>query len=82
MFLDEIYRDLSRVAKHNFNIYHQYSSLKDLREDLSPDVVMVHIDFYENYNCKYGSEIHSMLFGFLISIHTGVAYARGKTSLP
>lgn len=62
VLLDEINRDLPRVAKHNFNIFHQYSSLKNLR-DLSPDEVMVHIDLYKNYHCKYGREIQSMLFG-------------------
>lgn len=45
VLLDEINRDLPRVAKHTWN------------------EVMVHIDFSENYNCKYGSEIQSMRFG-------------------
>lgn len=82
VLLDEINRDLPRVAKHNFNIYHQYNSQKHLREDLSPDEVMVHIDFSENYNCKYGSEIQSMHFGSYKkqnSFHTGVAYTRERT---
>lgn len=45
---------------------------------------MIHIDFSENYNCKYGSEIQSMRFGSSkqqISLHTGVAYTREITLL-
>lgn len=67
VLLDEINKDLPRVAKQNFNIDHQYTSLKNLREDLSFDELIVHIDFFENYNCKYGSEIQSMHFESSIS---------------
>ena len=39
--------------------------------------VMIHVDFSENYNTKYESEIQSMHYGASrrqISLHTGVAY--------
>ena len=45
---DEVDKDLPRVAKHNFNIRHQYRSLKRLRENLFPDEFMLHIDFSEH----------------------------------
>ena len=55
VLLDDVDKDLPRVAKHNFNIRHRYRSLKRLREDPSSYELMLHIDFSENYNCKYGS---------------------------
>ena len=55
VLLDDVDEDLPRVAKHNFNIRHRYRSLKRLREDPSSYELMLHIDFSENYNCKYGS---------------------------
>ena len=79
---DEVDKDLPRVAKHNFNIRHQYRSLKRLRENLFPDELMLQIDFSEHYNCKYGSENQSMHFGSSkkqISLHTRVAYTSEKT---
>ena len=62
MVFDEVDKDLPRVTKLNFNTHHQYIALKPLREDLSPDELMLHIEISENYNCKYGSEIQSMHF--------------------
>ena len=44
VLLDEVDKDLPRVAKHNFNIRHPYRSLKRLREDPSPDELMLHIN--------------------------------------
>ncbi|XP_052224930.1 uncharacterized protein LOC127840558 [Dreissena polymorpha] len=42
---------------------------------------MVHIDFSENYACKYSDEIQSMHFGGSrnqLSLHTGVIYLRDE----
>ena len=64
-----------------FNIRHQYRTLKNLRENLKADEIIFHIDFSENYNCKYSSEIQSMLFGSSqkqISLHMGVVYSKGR----
>lgn len=44
LLLDEVNRDHPRVAKPNFNIYHQYSSLKHLRKNISSDEVVVQLD--------------------------------------
>lgn len=41
---------------------------------------MVHIDFSENYACKYDKEIQSVHFGpsqTQITLHTGVIYYKG-----
>lgn len=78
---EEVNKDIKRLSKHFFNIRHQYRTLRYLREDLTTDEILVHIDFSENYNCKYSSEIQSMHFGSSqkqISLQTGVAYSKGK----
>ena len=46
------------------------------------DELIIHIDFSENYICKYREETQSVYFGASkkqLSIHTGVAYNKDKT---
>ncbi|XP_064618059.1 LOW QUALITY PROTEIN: uncharacterized protein LOC135482139 [Liolophura sinensis] len=78
----ELNNDIQRGSRHIFNITHQYKALRLLKNQLTDEEVMVHIDFSENYNCKYSEEIQSMHFGASqrqITLHTGVAYTRSKT---
>lgn len=51
------------VCRHLYNIKHQYSALRHLRENMNDNEVIVHIDFSENYSCKYDKEIQSVHFG-------------------
>ena len=54
---------------------------RELRERLGPDDVLVHIDFAENYSCKYSEEIQSVHFGGghqQATLHTGVTYIANK----
>lgn len=77
----EINSEISRACRHIFNIRHQYKTLKLLKEKLSHEEIMIHIDFSENYLCKYADEIQSMHFGGSrrqISLHTGIAYMADK----
>ncbi|MES9882527.1 MAG: hypothetical protein ABW185_16790 [Sedimenticola sp.] len=77
----EVMKDLERACRHIYNIRHQYSVLKSLRENLNDNSAIIHMDFSENYNCKYEKEIQSMHFGASqrqISIHTGVVYLKEK----
>lgn len=56
---------------------HQYKAVKQIKKDLRVDEVLLHMDFSENYNCKYTKEIQSMHFGGSrnqISLHTSVLY--------
>ena len=78
---DELNKEMNRVCRHIFNIRHQYRTLRYLRQELTHEEIIVHIDFSENYNCKYNKEIQSIHFGASqrqISIHTGVAYTAGS----
>lgn len=52
-----------KLGKHVYNIRHQYAALRGLKENLSEDEVVLHIDFAENFLCKYSSEIQAVHFG-------------------
>lgn len=71
-----------RLSRHIYNIRHQYKVLRSLRNNLSENAVVIHIDFSENYSCKYNEEIQSVHFGGSLSqvtLHTGVAYTSSAT---
>src|SRR5579872_7357836 len=78
-FIDDMTK---KGMKHLFNIKHQYSVIRSMKENIGQDEVVLHIDFAENYNCKLASEIQSMHFGASrnqVTMHNGVAYTLGKT---
>ncbi|XP_062847785.1 uncharacterized protein LOC134310183 isoform X1 [Trichomycterus rosablanca] len=69
--------NLPNFAIHLFNIKHQFVALKTLRETLSETDVAVHVDYSENYSCKYSREIKETHFGGgnqQVTLHTGVVY--------
>ena len=68
---------LTKFCRHIFNIHTQYTSLKNLKDNLSTSECLIHIDFSENYECKVSEEVQAMHFGASrsqISLHTGVLY--------
>lgn len=70
-----------KLGKHVYNIRHQYAALRGVKENLSEDEVVLHIDFAENFLCKYSSEIQAVHFGDShkqASLHTGVAYTKNS----
>jgi hypothetical protein len=80
--VNELQQDITRLARHEFNISHQYLQLKHLKDSCKTNELILHIDFSENYLCKYKSEIQSVHFGFSkrqISIHTVMAYTHQKS---
>lgn len=65
---------------HNMNIKHQFDAIKELKSKLTSKDLLIHIDFAENYVCKYDTEIQSVHFGASrqqITLLTGVAYSSG-----
>lgn len=63
--------------KHFATIKHQFKFIKNLKESMTEEELLVHIDFSENYSCKYATEIQAIHFGGSrnqVTIHTGVAY--------
>ncbi|KAI4829768.1 hypothetical protein KUCAC02_001438 [Chaenocephalus aceratus] len=68
---------LSNFSLHIYNIKHQFERLRKLRETLTQNDVVVHIDYSENYACKYTREIKETHFGGgneQVTLHTGVIY--------
>ncbi len=46
---------------------------------------LIHVDFSENYNCKFANKIQSVHFGGShkqVSLHTGVLYIEGQNPVP
>ncbi|KAL1250664.1 hypothetical protein QQF64_018460 [Cirrhinus molitorella] len=73
---------LPGFAVHMFNVKHQYLTLKAMKDTLTDDAVAVHVDYSENYSCKYAKEIKDTHFGTgndQVTLHTGVLYlSRGR----
>ena len=70
-------KSLPKLEMHIFNIKWQYRVYRQIRQNQSPSECLIHIDFSENYNCKYAEEIQSVHFGGphqQASLHTGVLY--------
>ena len=70
--VNDLQSDIERLARHHFNINHQFIVLKKLKETCRENEFILHIDFSENYLCKYQEEIQSVHFGASkkqISIH-------------
>ena len=62
------------------SIGHQFTCLKTLKDSLTKDQVVVHVDYSENYNCKWSKEVKDTHFGGShqqVTIHTGVLYCSG-----
>ncbi|CAG2215362.1 unnamed protein product [Mytilus edulis] len=59
--IDEFQESLKKFCYHYFNIVHQYQALKRLKENLNDNEVVIHMDFSENFNCKYEKDIQSVI---------------------
>lgn len=68
---------LVKFKRHNFNISKQFAFIRALKAELSDNECIIHIDFSENYACKWSSEIQAAQFGGSHQqaiLHTGVLY--------
>ncbi|CAH0555425.1 unnamed protein product [Brassicogethes aeneus] len=66
---------------HIGNILHQYHAMSSLKTSLKSNEIIIHVDFSENFSCKYGEEVQSLHFGGSreqISLHTGVIYIQNN----
>nr|CAH7753910.1 unnamed protein product [Callosobruchus chinensis] len=54
---------LQNFKTHVYNIRHQYKAYRQCINGLTESEVALHIDFSENYACKYHSEVQSHHFG-------------------
>ena len=78
---DKFSDEMTRFKRHVFNVENQIQQYRFMKEHLSQNEVLIHIDFAENYECKMARQIQSMHFGASkrqITLHTGVYYTASK----
>lgn len=83
--LDLFHAELKAFKRHVFNVRHQYQQYKLCIENLESNEAAIHIDFSENWVCKYNEEVQAMHFGASkkqITLHTGVLYIKNKKPFP
>ncbi|XP_045489803.1 trichohyalin-like [Pieris rapae] len=88
--LKQLVQDLEAALpvffQHVGTIAHQYQAIQNIKNNLTINDVLIHVDFSENYCCKYNEEIQAVHFGGArqqITMHTGVLYLRnGDTVKP
>jgi hypothetical protein len=61
---------------------HQYKQIRLAKETLAAGEVMLHVDFSENYQEKFGNEVQASHFGSRgqIVLHQGVLYSKVMTN--
>lgn len=75
--LEQLNLLLHRFKRHTFNINNQFTHYRALRQSLKAHECLIHVDFSENYLCKYSKEIQAVHFGAShqqATLHTGVLY--------
>ena len=75
-------QQLKRYMKHIFRCTNQYHYYRQRIDNLSENECVLHVDFSENYECKYAQEVQAVHFGASkkqITLHTGVVYVNGKS---
>ncbi|XDV16816.1 hypothetical protein PO909_016351 [Leuciscus waleckii] len=68
---------LVKFKRHAFNIRQQYRYSRELKRNMAENECIIHVDFSENYICKYASDIQAVQFGASLeqaTLHTGVLY--------
>lgn len=69
---------------HIGTIAHQYQAIQNIKKNLTINDILIHVDFSENYCCKYSEEIQAVHFGGgrqQITMHTGVLYLRKDNAI-
>lgn len=80
--IDLLHSKLTDYKKHVFVMRHQLKELRQRKQSIKADELILHVDFAENYVAKYATEIQAMHFGASkrqISLHTGVYYTSEAT---
>ena len=61
--IDECINLLEQMKRHHFNIRHQYRFYRFQKQNMGENECLIHIDFSENYECKFEKEVQSVHFG-------------------
>jgi len=70
--------------KYCFTMCKQFAAFRECKGNVSEDKCIVHVDFSENFNCKYHSEIQVVHFGAShkqASLHNVVIYVKNEPPL-
>lgn len=63
----ELFNSLQNSVKpfflHVRNIQHQFRAIDTIKNNLKLNEVLIHINFSENFLCKYSNEIQAIHFG-------------------
>ena len=73
-------KQLTHFKRHLFNIKSQFSFHRELKKSMTHQECLIHVDFSENYVCKYSSEIQAVHFASnqqQTTLHTGVLHVGG-----
>jgi hypothetical protein len=78
--VDKFHKALEKYAFHRYAFCKQYGEIRHVKESLVDGYLAMHIDFSENYLCKFGTEVQAAHFGHHNSIvlHQGIIYEYGK----
>ena len=78
-FVKILNASIPKYLQHVYDTKHQQEKLRDLRKNFKIGEVMILMDFSENYQCKFASEIQSVHFGASktqLSLHCGAFFYR------
>jgi len=82
--IDKFNDMLKKFKQHLFNIRHQFEQYRYAKTNLCCNERIIHVDFNENFSCKYSAEIQSVHFGSShrqVTLHNGVFYVMKNQSL-
>ena len=74
-----------RVCRHIYCMRHQFEILRQKKLELTEQETMIHVDFSENFTCKFAKQVQSAHFGsnnIQITLHTGVLYLHDGNFFP
>ena len=80
----DIGRIQNKYLTHVFRDWHQFGTLKKVRQNLSENELYIVMDFSQNYVCKYAREVQSHFYGASkteLTLHTGVVYAEKEEDM-
>lgn len=77
--IELFHKQICPFKKHVYNFYYQYHQYRTCIDNLKENEALIHIDFSENYTCKYHKEVQATHFiKEQTTLHTGVLYRKNK----
>lgn len=81
--IEELIDCIPKFLHHKHSWTHQTKTVSQIKNNLTDGEVLIHMDFSENYLCKYGKEIQSVHFGASrqqVTLHTVVTYYKSPAT--